>query len=42
MMGAGLVDRRADLFALGVVLHELVRGEQLFERVDDPSTLGAV
>lgn len=44
-LGLGNVDRRADLFALGAVLHELVRGEALFDRPEDPSnmaTIGAV
>ncbi|MCS6913132.1 MAG: serine/threonine protein kinase [Myxococcota bacterium] len=42
MMSQGRVDRRADLFALGAVLHELMRGRALFDRHDNASTISAV
>ena len=36
------VDRRSDIFSLGVVLHELLRGQRLFQRSDLPETYRAV
>jgi serine/threonine-protein kinase len=36
------IDRRTDIFALGVVLHELLTGKRLFKRDTDVSTLTAV
>ncbi len=41
MMGAP-VDRRADVWALGVVLHELLAGAKLFKRGNDTETVLAV
>jgi serine/threonine-protein kinase len=38
----GRIDRRIDIFALGVVLHELLTGHRLFKRDSDVSTLTAV
>lgn len=42
MVGGGAVDRRADLFSLGVVLHEMMRGQLLFDRSTDIATVSAV
>ncbi|MCA9610627.1 MAG: protein kinase, partial [Myxococcales bacterium] len=41
MMGLP-VDRRADVWALGVVLHELLVGDKLFKRSNDTETVLAV
>jgi serine/threonine-protein kinase len=42
MVGGGAVDRRADLFSLGVVMHEMMRGQLLFDRPTDIATVSAV
>src|SRR3954451_22303120 len=36
------VDRRADTFALGIVMHELLTGKRLFQRENQLATLNAV
>jgi serine/threonine protein kinase len=36
------IDRRSDIFALGVVFHELVTGKRLFERESETEVLRAV
>lgn len=36
------MDRRADIWAFGVVLHEMVTGERLFKGEDLTDTLAAV
>lgn len=38
----GAIDRRADVFALGVMLHELVTGKRLFRRASVAETMLAV
>ncbi|HEY3449306.1 MAG TPA: protein kinase [Myxococcales bacterium] len=38
----GVCDRRGDVFALGVVLHELLTGERLFRRDSDAATIEAI
>lgn len=39
---SGKIDKRADLFAVGVVAHELLSGRRLFEGKDDFETLANV
>lgn len=36
------LDRRSDIFALGIILHELLTGKRLFKRANDVLTLEAV
>ncbi len=36
------LDRRSDVFSLGVVLHELVTGQRFFVGADDPGVLHAI
>lgn len=36
------IDRRADIFALGIILHELITGERLFKRQSVAATYRAV
>lgn len=38
----GILDRRADLFALGVVLFELLAGERPFQGITDPDLMTAI
>src|SRR5262245_8353970 len=40
-MGEG-VDRRADIFALGLVMHELLTGNRLFQRENEHATISAI
>ncbi|HYV48398.1 MAG TPA: protein kinase [Myxococcaceae bacterium] len=36
------VDRRADIFALGLVMHELLTGNRLFQRENEHATISAI
>jgi serine/threonine protein kinase len=36
------LDQRSDLFSFGVVLYELITGQSLFKRENDPATLHAI
>jgi serine/threonine protein kinase len=40
-LGEG-VDRRADIFALGLVMHELLTGNRLFQRENEHATISAI
>lgn len=41
-IGAQQVDRRADVFALGIVLHEMLTGQKLFDREHELLVLRAI
>lgn len=42
LSGSAALDRRSDLFSLGIVFHELVTGRRLFKRESDVQTCFAV
>lgn len=42
MVRAERIDQRVDVFALGIVLHELLTGQRLFRQESDVATLAAI